>query len=292
MLQVKLWNKQIPSYTHTEIQIKQTNKFCTHPLTLCLPHCLWENTFELFVHCILLLLPSNLKALWDCVSVQRHSVSLETQTHHCMRPTVHMQRDCASAERGGPSGHPCHAMFPVKCCQRGLCGLLWRLKACSTALPAQAADLRKGNLGRSNGRVAPELFTALCTALVPPTIFHMRTGVCGTCSDVCVCELGGISASLHVSASTFIRKCKLWMYACKHLYCFRTYKLIKNQSLKSETQISPLMRYCHDYDYVFTCVDISTCPQSPHSFNRASGIIVGVGGNSVRPWKRRSGASD
>lgn len=49
---------------------------------------------------------------------------------------------------GGPSGHPCHAVVPLKCCQRGRCGLPWRLKACCTALPAQAADLRKGNLGR------------------------------------------------------------------------------------------------------------------------------------------------
>lgn len=96
-------------------------------------------------------------------------------------------------------------MLPVKCCQRGLCGLLWRLKACSTALPAQAADLRKGNLGRSNGRVAPALFTALCTGPVPPTIFHMRTSVCGACSDVCVCvcvrELGDMPVLLQGNAS-------------------------------------------------------------------------------------------
>lgn len=79
---------------------------------------------------------------------------------------------------GGPSGHPCHAMVPVKCCQRGRCGLPWRLKACCTALPAQAANLRKGNLGRSNGGVAPKLFTEPSTGPAPPTIFHMRTSVC------------------------------------------------------------------------------------------------------------------
>lgn len=79
---------------------------------------------------------------------------------------------------GGPSGHPCHAVVPVKCCQRGRCGLPWRLKACCTALPAQAADLRKGNLGRSNGGVAPELFTEPSTGPAPHTIFHMRTSVC------------------------------------------------------------------------------------------------------------------
>lgn len=93
---------------------------------------------------------------------------------------------CQCAVCGGPSGHPCHALVPVKCCQRGRCGLPWRLKACCTALPAQAADLRKGNLGRSNGGVAPELFTEPSTGPAPPTIFHMRTSVCGACGVVCV----------------------------------------------------------------------------------------------------------
>lgn len=80
--------------------------------------------------------------------------------------------------RRGPSGHRCHAVVPVKCCQRGRCGLPWRLEACCTALPAQAANLRKGNLGCSNGGVAPELFTEPSTGPAPPTIFHMRTSVC------------------------------------------------------------------------------------------------------------------
>lgn len=69
-------------------------------------------------------------------------------------------------------------MVPLKCCQRGCCGLPWRLEACCTALPAQAADLRKGNLGRSNGGVAPVLFTEPSTGPAPPTIFHMRISVC------------------------------------------------------------------------------------------------------------------
>lgn len=104
-----------------------------------------------------------------------------------------MQCACAQcwvwqrAEHGGPSGHPCHAMFPVKCCQRGLCGLLWRLKACSTALPAQAADLRKGNLGRSNGGVAPELFTALVQCHPRYSIWEL---VCAVPAVMCVRELG------------------------------------------------------------------------------------------------------
>lgn len=93
------------------------------------------------------------------VSRHKRAIACDLQcTCNALVPSA----ECGSAlSAEGPSGHPCHAMFPVKCCQRGLCGLLWRLKACSTALPAQAADLRKGNLGRSNGGVAPELFTAL-----------------------------------------------------------------------------------------------------------------------------------
>lgn len=94
----------------------------------------------------------------------------------------------------GPSGHPCHAMGPVKCCQRGRCGLPWRLEARCTALPVQAADLRKGNLGLSNGGVAPELFTEPSTGPAPPTIFHMRTSVC-----VCVRGVdGGSGVNLFV----------------------------------------------------------------------------------------------
>lgn len=114
----------------------------------------------------------------------------------------------------GPSGHPCHAVVPVKCCQRGRCGLPWRLKACCTALPAQAADLRKGNLGRSNGGVAPELFTEPSTGPAPPTIFHMRTQcVCGACGGVCVsAEVEGgaeVSVRVYVNAHAFMRKCRL-----------------------------------------------------------------------------------
>ena len=42
-------------------------------------------------------------------------------------------------------------------------------------------DLRKGNLGRRNGGLAPELFTESSTGPAPPTIIHMRTSVCGVC---------------------------------------------------------------------------------------------------------------
>lgn len=44
---------------------------------------------------------------------------------------------------GEPSGHSCHAVVPVKCCQRGRCGLPWRLDACCAALPTQAATSEK-----------------------------------------------------------------------------------------------------------------------------------------------------
>lgn len=118
------------------------------------------------------------------------------------------------AERGGPSGHPCHAMFPVKCCQRGLCGLLWRRKACSTALPAQAADLRKGNLGRSNGGVAPELFTEPCAGPAPPIIFHMRTSACGACSAVCV-WVGGGNHGCWCECECFYKEIQALTHVCR-----------------------------------------------------------------------------
>lgn len=123
---------------------------------------------------------------------------------------------------GGPSGHPCHAVVPVKCCRRGRCGLPWRLEACCTALPAQAADLRKGNLGRSNGGVAPVLFTEPSTGPAPPTIFHMRTSVCVVPVVWCVCvSVAGwrgrfLYACVRVYVNAFMRKCKLYIYVCRH----------------------------------------------------------------------------
>lgn len=123
---------------------------------------------------------------WECMDAR-----LNAPVH-----VVHARMRCVSVcegsvcprdMRGGPSGHPCHAEVPVKCCQRGRCGLLWRLEACCTALPAHAADLRKGNLGRLNGGVAPKLFTEPSTGPAPPTIIHMRSSVCVWCLYVCVC---------------------------------------------------------------------------------------------------------
>lgn len=122
-----------------------------------------------------------------------------------------------------PSGHPCLALFPVKCCQRGLCGLPWRLEVCCTALPAQAADLRKGNLGRPNGGVAPELFREPSTGPAPPTIFHMRTSVCGACGVpcVCVCEYMHFKDETHFSCWC-LQACSgvSQLYKCTSIQCF------------------------------------------------------------------------
>lgn len=226
MLQVKLWNKQIPSYTHTDTNQthKQVLLTSSHPLSL--PQCLWENMFERFLLCIWLVLSLQLtNSLGLCV----YQCSAYTSTHSAGTNAPAHARLCLCsvwqwAERGGPSGHPCHAMFPVKCCQHGLCGLLWRLKACSTALPARAANLRKGNLGRSNAGVAPELFTEPSTGPAPPTIFHMRTRACGACSAVCawVGGDGGVSMGVGENMSTFTRKCRLLMYVCRCVRCILT----------------------------------------------------------------------
>lgn len=59
----------------------------------------------------------------------------------CVSPVC--QRDV----RGGPSGQPCQAVVPVKCCQRGCCGAPWRLKACCTALPAPGGRPQKRKFG-------------------------------------------------------------------------------------------------------------------------------------------------
>lgn len=172
---------------------------------------------------------------WRCMSAwlkaPEHGAYARTRCVWGLRPPL------SCDVHGGPSGHPCHAVVPVKCCQRGCCGLPWRLEACCTALPAQAADLRKGNLGRWNGGVAPELFTEPSTGPAPPTIFHMRISVCvvtcGICECwglrnrrgwwgkfvcACVCEyFYEEMLALHL----YVLACVAWLSIQKHLYLKR-----------------------------------------------------------------------
>lgn len=54
---------------------------------------------------------------------------------------------CQHHVRGGPSGRPCQAVVPVKCCQCGCCGAPWRLEACCTALPAPGGRPQKRKFG-------------------------------------------------------------------------------------------------------------------------------------------------
>lgn len=209
-----------------------------HPPTLYLspPQCLWQNIFALLLICawvcalwsafISLQVWKHIRSVsqWMCTYTRTHTHSfVVTEVHRCVAKCagvcdICMHDVCVCVCQwdvcGGPSGHPCHAMVPVKCCQRGRCGLPWRLKACCTALPAQAADLRKGNLGRSNGGVAPELFTEPSTGPAPPTIFHMRNSVCVVPVVWCVWVLGvegggGVSVRVYVNARAFMRKCRL-----------------------------------------------------------------------------------
>lgn len=189
MLQVKLWNKQIPSYTHRYKPNTQTRSARILPPSVSSKVSAWKHVWTISALNSAFIAPQTWKLFrTGYQSVRAHPVSdADVPVHAIYRTQAARLCQCFVwqwAECGGPSGHPRHAMIPVKCCQRGLCGLLWRLKACSTALPAQAADLRKGNLGRSNGGVAPELFTERCAGPAPPTIFHMRTSVCGACRGV------------------------------------------------------------------------------------------------------------
>lgn len=95
---------------------------------------------------------------------------------------------------GGPSGQPCQAVVPVKCCQRGCCGPPWRLRACCTALPAPGSRPQKRKFGSLKWRGCSRAISEPSTGPAPPTIFHMRTSVCvcvwGACV-VCECWGGG-----------------------------------------------------------------------------------------------------
>lgn len=103
--------------------------------------------------CALMCVPFVSLSAQELISVPEEPRWTPDQMHRCMRCThawgvcVCEGPACTCVVCWGPSGQPCHAVVPVKCCQRGRCGRPWRLEACCTALPAQAADLRKGNLG-------------------------------------------------------------------------------------------------------------------------------------------------
>lgn len=170
----KIVNRPHPSHTNTHTH-SSTGSVTEHSRTLS-AGC---------VYCDLHLSPYKHEKTSETVSMNLY---LHTHTHthgqmRCCMRYMHARFVCEGSVCqwdvcGGPSGHPCNTVVPVKCCQRGHCGLPWRLKACCAALPAQAVNLRKGNLGRSNGGVAPKLFTEPSTGPAPPTIYHMRTSVC------------------------------------------------------------------------------------------------------------------
>lgn len=230
--------KQTNHLLHTQRYKPNTQTCTTHILPPTVS--LWENIVAQSgmdvcgVICIYLLV--SIKTCWEFVSMNVHQPThlctyVDTEVHECLEKCtgawrhIHAQGVCVCEGSvcqcdvcGGPSGHPCLAVVPVKCCQRGRCGLPWRLKACCTALPAQAADLRKGNLGRWNGGVAPELFTEPSTGPAPPTIFHMRTSVCVVPVVWCVCECWGLMGGLWGGKCACVCECKCLYEEMQALY--------------------------------------------------------------------------
>lgn len=125
------------------------------------------------------------------------------------------------------------------------------------------------------------------TGPVPPTIFHMRTSVCGACSDVCAWVGGYMRVFVWMQVLLQGNASSECVPAGACVVSIHTNSHKSDCNLKHGNETIPTLWVC-----VFTSVDILSYLQGLHSFTRASGIIVGVGGNSLRVRKQRHGASD
>lgn len=221
MLQVKLWNKQIPSYTHrdTNQTHKQVLHTSSHPPSR--PQCLWGNVFELLLHCILLLLPLQLESsLGTCINQCTAYTSTLSADTNASAHAIYMQSAGAGAQCGSELSVEGHLVTPAMPCSLWSAVSVASVVSCGDGRlaaqhfqPRQPTSEKEIWVVQMEGLLLSYLQNPVLVQRHPPYSIWERVRVVP--AVLCARELGGFSMGVDVNAGAFTRKGRLLMCICR-----------------------------------------------------------------------------